>query len=74
MNSTTSTHIWISVDMTKTQPNYDNNNNKVLGKFKDEHDDNIFAKHIGLKPNMYCCVNDDEQALKQRKRDTNINN
>ena len=27
----------------------------------------IFAKHIGLQPKMYGCVNDDEQALKQNK-------
>ena len=37
----------------------------MLGTFKYEHDGNIFAEHIGSKPNMYCCVNDDGQALKQ---------
>ena len=41
-------------------------NKKVLGKFKDGHDGNIFAEHIGLKPKMYCCANGYRQALQQK--------
>ena len=39
---------------------------KVLGKFKYEHDGNIFAEHTGLKPKMCCCVNDYRQALQKK--------
>ena len=39
----------------------------MLGKFKDEHDGNIYTLHIGLKPKMYCCETDDKNVLKKGK-------
>ena len=39
----------------------------MLGKFKDEHDGNIFTLHIGLKPKMYCNETDDKKATKKAK-------
>ena len=52
----------------KPHPCHDNANKKVLGKFKDEHDGEIFTQHIGLKPEMYCCETDDKKATKKRQR------
>ena len=40
---------------------------KVLGKFKDEHGGTMFTRHVGLKPNMYCCETDDENVLNKGK-------
>ena len=42
------------------------NNKQVLCKFKYEHDGNIFAEHIGLKPKLYCCANDYRQGLQKK--------
>ena len=51
----------------KSRPRCDASNKKVLGTFKDEHDGAIFSTHVGLKPKMYCCVNDDGKTLKKGK-------
>jgi hypothetical protein len=51
----------------KSHPSYDCTNKKVLGKFKDEHDGNIFTQFIGLKPKMYCTETDDRKTLKKGK-------
>ena len=51
----------------KPQPCYDNTNEKVLGKFKDEHDGKTFTQHIGLKPKVYRCETGDRKALKEIK-------
>ena len=47
----------------KSHPWYDNTNKTVLGKFKDGHDGQIFTRHIGLKPTMYCCETDDKKTI-----------
>ena len=46
---------------------YDDTNNKVLGKFKDELDGQIMTEFIGLKPKMYCCITEDESIIKKAK-------
>ena len=51
----------------KPHPCYDNTYKKMLGKFKSEHDGNIFTQHIGLKPKMYCCETDGKKAIKKGK-------
>ena len=51
----------------KSHPCYDTINNNKLGTFKDDHDGAMFTTHIGLTPNMYCCVNDDGHTLKTGK-------
>ena len=51
----------------KSHPCCDNTNKKVLGKFKDEHDGEIFTPHIGLKPKMHWCETVDKKATKKGK-------
>ena len=52
----------------KSHKSYDPTNKKVLGKFKDELDGEIMSEFIGLKPKMYCCINEDNgHVIKKAK-------
>ena len=51
----------------KNHKSYDASNKKVLGKFKDELDGVVMNEFIGLKPKMYCCINEDGEVIKKAK-------
>ena len=51
----------------KTNPIYDNTNNKEIGKFKDETGDKIIKEFVGVRPKCYSFITDDNKESKKLK-------
>jgi hypothetical protein len=51
----------------KQNPIYDNTNNKVIGKFKDETGDKIITEFVGVRPKCYSFLTNDNVENKKLK-------
>jgi hypothetical protein len=56
----------------KTNPLYDNTNNKVIGKFKDESPNSPIIEFIGLKSKMYSYLTEEGECKKAKGVKTNV--
>ena len=54
-------------DNPKHHPLYDETNNKVIGKMKDECAGTPIAEYFGLRPKIYSVLRPDEQSKRGKK-------
>ena len=54
-------------DYPESSPYFNNSNNKVLGKFKDETHSNPISEFVGLRSKMYSYLKDDQKGGKTAK-------